>query len=295
MRKDNRVSINLEVSNKRLVLSPQIFHDNLHILPGLEIMLRLFVLFILCVMLLAGCRYWVLYKFADQFCHYDDYVQLQFEAASPAPVLEIAFLEPVLDRHILLRYLNAAPFLSHYSDAPLISRDYFAIVPLAQADRKTLEPFEFSAGYHPLGAHVLLKDARLDTRLSSLFPPALVEPILRSICSDDYDLSREQLDMRFQLPSLDQSSLPSRQQIEAIMGQADKAKPGKADKAMLAYQFDFLLKDAQGQWQKQIKPILLEFSFDQVGQLKHIHIDYFKYRYWLDIESRSGRLLVIRN
>ena len=258
-------------------------------------MLRLLVLFILCVMLLAGCRYWVLYKFADQFCHYDDYVQLQFDAASSAPVLEIAFREPVLDRHILLRYLNAAPFLSHYSDAPLISRDYFAIVPLAQAGRNTPEAFEFSAGYHPLGRHVVLQDARLDARLSSLFPPALVEPILRSICSDDYDLSSEQLDMRFQLPSLDHTSLPSRQQIEAIMGQATQVNQAKADSFMLSYQFDFLLKDAQGKWQNQEKPILLEFSFNQSGQLKHLHIQYFKYRYWLDIESRSGRLLVLRN
>jgi hypothetical protein len=245
-------------------------------------------------MLLSGCRYWVLYKFADQFCHYDRYVELQFDEANAAPELQIHFLEPVLDRHILLRYLNAAPFLSHYSDTALISRDHFAFMPVAQAGSKTLAPFEFSAGYHPVGRHVLLKDAYLDARLSSLFPPALVDPILRSICSDDYDLSSEQLDMRFQLPSLDHTSLPRRQQIEAIMGQANETNSPTADKQMLAYRFDFLLKDAQGNWQKQEKPIILEFSFDKVGQLKHIHIDYFKYRYWLDIEAANGRLLVIR-
>lgn len=255
---------------------------------------RLLNIFILCLTLLTGCRYWVLYKFADQFCHYDRYVELQFDKASPAPELQIGFLEPVLDRHILLRYLNAAPFLSHYSDTALISRDHFAIMPLAQPDSKTLEPFEFSVGYHPVGRHVLLNDARLNARLSSLFPPALVEPILRSICSDDYDLSSEQLDMRFQLPSLDQSSLPSRHQIEAIMGQSNQANPENADQVMLAYRFDFLLKDPQGKWLTQEKPITLEFSFDQAGQLKLIHIDYFKYRYWLNIDTRSGRLLVIR-
>jgi hypothetical protein len=252
-------------------------------------MLRFLFLILLCFSLLTGCRYWVLYKFADQFCDYDQYVELGQSQHENTIHLQIRFLEPVLDRHILLRYLNAAPFLSHYDDKAVISRDEFAFRPVAEEHSALSEVFTFSAGYHALDGHALLASAQLDAHLSRLFPPALVEPILRSICSDDYDLSNKQLDMRFRLANLDKANLPERSQIEAIMGKAQSI-----DEKGHAYHFDFLIKDQEGRWQPQQKPIILVFRFDISGKLEAMHIDYFMYRYWLDIESASGRLLVLR-
>lgn len=253
-------------------------------------MQRLLVLMILLTALVSGCRYWVLYKFADQFCDYDRYVALNLDLTLSKPSLEILFQEPVLDRPILLRYLHAAPYLSHYQENAVISRDDFAFAPLTDQQTIIEEPFTFSAGYHALQRTALLSDARLDPRLSSLFPPALVDPILRSICSDDYDLSDEQLDMRFQLVKLDKDNLPQLSQLEAILGKAHSI-----NEQGHAYHFDFLLKDQQGYWQPQHKPVTLVFRFDPSGKLLAIHIDYFKYRYWLDIATQSGRLLVLRN
>lgn len=253
-------------------------------------MQRLFVLIILLTGLVSGCRYWVLYKFADQFCDYDRYVELQLSNLAAQPELQIQFHEPVLDRPILLRYLHAAPYLSHYHENAVISRDYFAFAAIRDNQLNTDEPFIFSADYHTLQRIALLSAARLDPRLSTLFPPALVDPILRSICSDDYDLSDEQLQMRFRLTNLDTANLPQRSQIEAIMGQANAV-----DGLEHAYHFDFLIQDHLGQWQAQQKPVILTFRFDLAGKLLSIHIEYFKYRYWLDIVSASGQLLVIRN
>ena len=159
-------------------------------------MARLFFLLIFCSLVLSSCRYWVLYEFADQFCELEEYVEISWDSKADNNQVKIGFNEPVLSRSILLRYLNAEPFYSlnqPFLDTKklLLSEDSFAFRQTHLRPNDSSEPFQFKIAYHPLDEHSLLKSAYLDSKLSELFSPTLVEPILRSLCSDDYDLILE--------------------------------------------------------------------------------------------------------
>tara|TARA_R110002167_G_scaffold76592_7_gene213309 strand:- start:259 stop:987 length:729 start_codon:yes stop_codon:yes gene_type:complete len=240
-----------------------------------------------------------LYEFAEQFCSFEDYVATSWHNEEANKQVKIGFNEPVLNRNILLRYLNAEPFDSIHkpylnTQKTVLSEDKFAIRQSYLVSDTKLEPFQFRLGYHPLSEHMLLESAYLDSKLSQLFSPALVEPILRSLCSDDYSLSLKQLDMRFSLSSLPKQSLPSREELIRVFGKAEEITIGSSDEQSLRYEFDFLTQDKQQNWQAQQKPITMLFSFDARNQLKGLYIHYHKYSYWLDVEHLSGRLLVIR-
>lgn len=256
-------------------------------------MSRLLIVLLFCSLSLSSCRYWVLYEFAEQFCEFEEYLAISWHQTAPNKQVKITFNEPVLNRSILLRYLNAAPFETK-REQTLTSEDLFAIRQTHNKPDKLAEPFQFSLGYHPLDDHALLEDAYLNPELSKLFSPALVEPILRSLCSDDYDLSLKQLNMRFSLSTLPKRSLPSVQQLIAVFGKAEETIIDISGEQSLRYEFDFLTQDTQQRWQAQQKPITMLFSFDKQGQMKNLYIHYHKYSYWLDVENLSGRLLVIR-
>ena len=263
-------------------------------------MTRLLVLLILCSLALTSCRFWVLYDFAEQFCEFEKNIAISWNDEVDSRQVKISFLVPVLDRNILLRYLNAEPFDSlkeQYSSLQKmrIPEDKFAIHQTHILSENIPNPFQFKLRYHPLDEHVLLESVYLDSRLSQLFTPTLVEPILRSLCSEDYDLSLKQLDMRFTLSALPKRSLPSLQQLITVFGKAEKMITEVSGEQILSYEFDFLTQDKQQHWQAQQKPIIMRFAFDAQSQLKNLYIHYYKYSYWLDVENLSGSLLVIRH
>jgi hypothetical protein len=274
-------------------------------------MTRLFVLLILCTLALSSCRYWVLYEFSEQFCEFEEYVTTSWHDVTTNLAtnrqVKINFIEPVLDRKILLRYLNSEPFESlneqhSRTQKTTLSEDKFAIrqthtIPRIApeiAPENMSEPFQFKLTYHLLDEHLLLETSFLDSKLSQLFSPPLIAPILRSLCSDDYDLSLKQLDMRFTLSTLSKPSLPSLHQLTGVFGQAEEIIIDTSGEQILRYKFDFLTQDKQHRWQSQQKPITMNFGFDSRNQLKNLYLHYYKYSYWLDIENLSGRLLVIR-
>jgi hypothetical protein len=241
-----------------------------------------------------------LYEFAEQFCEFEEYVAISWLNTSANRQVKISFTEPVLSRTILLRYLNAEPFESinkPYLEnrKSVLSEDSFAIQQRQLLRHDSSEPFQFKLAYHPLGEQVLLESAYLDSKLSQLFSPTLVEPILRSLCSDDYDLSLKQLNMRFSLSALPKRSLPTQQKLIAVFGKAEETIVEVSGEQTLRYEFDFLAQDKQQNWQIQQKPITMLFGFDSHSQLKTLYIHYHKYSYWLDVENLSGRLLVIRH
>tara|TARA_R110001599_G_scaffold117215_4_gene285365 strand:+ start:1961 stop:2758 length:798 start_codon:yes stop_codon:yes gene_type:complete len=264
-------------------------------------MARLFILLIFCSLALSSCRYWVLYEFAEQFCELEEYIPISWINEPENRQVKIGFNEPVLDRSILLRYLNAEPFESvnkaYLNTQKLfLSEDSFAIRQTHFLPAGSAAPFQFKLAYHPIDEHVvLLESAYLDSKLSQLFSPALIEPILRSLCSDDYDLSFKQLNMRFSLSTLPKQSLPSLQKLITVFGQAEETIVDDTGDQTLRYEFDFLTQEKQQSWQVQHKPITMLFGFDSHSQLKNLYIHYHKYSYWLDVESLSGRLLVIRS
>ena len=263
-------------------------------------MTRLFVLLMFCCLSLTGCRYWVMYEFVEQFCTFEEYIGISMDDKLDSGQVKIQFHEPVLSRSILLRYLNAQAFQSLYTEnlstqMTMPSKDIYAIRRLHTEPGKLAEAFRFELTYHPLDKHALLESAYLDAKLSQLFSPALLEPMLRSLCSDDYDLSLKQLDMRFSLSSLSKPSLPSRQELISVFGETQDIIIGVKGEQTLRYEFDFLARSEQLVWKTQGKPISMRFSFDSQNQLKNLYIHYYKYSYWLDLESLSGRLLVIRH
>ena len=262
-------------------------------------MTRLCIVLILCGVSLSACRYWVLYEFAEQFCEFEEYLAIDWQGDEKNKQVSIQFNEPILERDILLRYLNAEPFLSINkrtvsTKKTFIADDKFAIQQTDSVTKKTADIFKFNLTYHSLDEHSLLESAYLDSKLSQLFSPALVEPILRSLCSDDYNISLKRLDMRFTLSALPKRSLPTRQHLITIFGQADETIVETSGEQTLSYAFDFMAQDRQQIWQPQHKPISMLFGFDAQGQLNNLYIHYHKYSYWLDVETLSGRLLVIR-
>jgi Fe-S cluster assembly iron-binding protein IscA len=101
--------------------------------------------------------------------------------------------------------------------------------------------------------------------------------------------------MRFSLSTLPKQSLPSLQKLITVFGQAEETIVDDTGDQTLRYEFDFLTQEKQQSWQVQSKPITMLFGFDSHSQLKNLYIHYHKYSYWLDVESLSGRLLVIRS
>ena len=262
-------------------------------------MLKFIALALTCLISLSGCRYWVLYEFAEQFCEFEQFITVSLEDHTHASQVKIDFHEPVLNRHILLRYLNAQPFKSEvtYSKAngkPSFIHDEFAIHQSNIKGEKASEPLHFKLTYYKLNEHALLEKVYLNESLSTLFTPALIEPILRSLCSEDYDLSLKRLDMHFYLTSLPQQSLPSLSTLESIFGPAEETILDAHNRHTLRYEFDFLLQDTSKTWQPQQKPIVMLFSFNEENKLKRLYIQYHKYTYWLNIDTLSGRLLVKR-
>ena len=100
--------------------------------------------------------------------------------------------------------------------------------------------------------------------------------------------------MHFHLTSLPQHSLPSLGTLESIFGPAEETILDAHNGYTLRYEFDFLLQDTPKTWKPQQKPIAMLFSFNEENQLKRLYIQYHKYTYWLNIDTLSGRLLVIR-
>jgi len=253
-------------------------------------MLRNLILLFSFLFVFSGCRYWSLYKFGDQFCEYDEHVKVSLQADA----LSIDFLDPVLPRNVLLRYLHAQAFQTSYkAENEAVRSDLFRI---RRTEYMAANPFSFEVTYALDGETPVLRNAILDPALSQLFGPALTEPILQSICSDDYDLSLKRLDMRFVLKNIQSQDLPDKLSLESVFGNAARVEYGIDKQPTLHYQFDFMRGDNSARDNVyQNRPIQFAFGFDKKSKLVNLHILYHKYDYWLDFETLSGRLIVVRN
>lgn len=242
------------------------------------------VLLALALFTLNGCRYLELYRFSEQFCHFEEYISITPESTGTV----INFHEPVLKQALLLRYLGAAPFQgtkTNDNDTP--PSDIFLIATPLNNKR-----FMLTTNYHTLDEHKLLKSGKLDSQLSAVFSPKLIENILLSLCTEDYDLSTTRLEFRFKLNSLLEINLPSRQLILDTFGSRDNdGSSGGDNSSSLNYQLAFVNKLDEYQTHK----INLKFDFDSKLMLKRIGIQYFKYDYEIDLAQKKGRLVVTRN
>lgn len=254
---------------------------------------RAIVFIVFISLLLSGCRYWSLYKFADQFCDFDEHVSVSQKSDNT----HIDFLDPVLPRTLLLRYLHAQPLSTTYKlegddNLAVALSDTFYIQRTYLESQKPV--FNFKLAYHLVDDTPLLSSGTLDARLSALFSPKMVEPILKSICSDDYDLSLSRLDMRFTLSGIDTKDLPDQKEFISVFGEPDANEAGAYKSTVYKYRFDFVQNKEIKNNVFQNRPIDFSFGFNHSGELLNLHILYYKYDYWLDFENQKGTLIVIR-
>jgi len=265
-------------------------------------MFRLLLSLLVILVTLSACRYWSLYRFADQFCHFDQHI----EVLSNQTQTQLAFAQPVLPQAVFSRYFKATPYqlrnkgteiLEHYR---FILREQENTTEKSTTEKSTRRtenaPFQVTTRYS-LGTDVpLLSGGALDPQLSLLFTSDFVRPILRAACTDDFDLSLSELDIRFQLSEVDAAIRPSREQFIEVFGAPIDHVIGNSNTDQeLNYRFDFILRQLNGLDHYQEKPIEMALTFVKSGALKTLKVDYLNYTFELDFETQTGRLLVIRH
>lgn len=243
-----------------------------------KVTLKVILVAALTLSLLSSCRYLELYRFSEQFCSFDKYISI-----TPSNTgTEVTFAQPTLKRELLLRYLGAKPFSSeehNYSDLFLITN----------SEKALNQPFSMQVSFHSLDDYKLLESGRLDSRLSSVFQPKLIQNILLSFCTNDYDLGTKRLEFRFKIDQDKTEALPTKRLIQDTFG-LTHPKITTINEA-LNYQLAFIDKSGALQHNK----VSLGFKFDQQAILERIHIQYYKYDYRLDLREGKGRLIVTRN
>jgi hypothetical protein len=241
---------------------------------------------------LSGCRYWELYRFSEQFCEFDNYIEL----SAPESGLNIAFNTPTLKRSLLLRYLGSLPVTTDINkqSAEKASIDSFII---ASKDTGSQKEFSFQLDYHVLNDTPLLKNASLDARLSKLFSPELVRPILLSFCTDDYDIERKQVELWFRLNDIVRETLPTIPKTLSVFGApVSQISDAQSQASSLSYRFAFLSKQGKAiEDNFQAKDINFTFTFDAEQILRTLHIRYYRYDYLIDFVASEGRLVVTRS
>lgn len=246
---------------------------------------------------LSACRYWELYRFSEQFCAFDEYINLHASSKG----LDIAFNTPTLKRSLLLRYLGSQPVSStvNIDSSNTEANDSFVITKTATSDR--IE-FSFQLDYHFLDDTPLLASASLAPSLSKLFSHELIRPILQSFCTDDYDISSKQVVLWFKINDIEPSTLPTQSKAISIFGKPTATTTNEHNQsASLSYDFSFLStrdeepQDEAKQDNLQANNIAFIFTFDAQQVLSKIHIRYYRYDYYIDFTTSEGRLVVARS
>lgn len=248
---------------------------------------------LLCIaLMLSSCRYWSLYRFADQFCAFDQHI----EVGQRLDRTRLDFIDPVLPQTVFARYFKAIPVTHERSHYHILERYLFkSLTSVPESLSGTDKHFELSALYSATSDKPLLMAGELGPALSRLFPPMLVSPILRAACSDDLDLSLSLLELRMQLPAISTELRPSRAMIMETFGAPSLEETDKPGVTTLSYQFDFVLKQLNGNDHLQNKPIRLSLSFDEQQALQALRVNYLNYQLWLDFAQQRAELRVIRD
>ena len=242
---------------------------------------------ILClVLLVSGCRYWSLYRFADQFCDYDAHIEVILNQHST----QIVFSDPVLPAPVFDRYFKAEPHQTSETDARTIHHYQLA----SQYD--TLQRhYALQVDYSRHSRQPLLAEASIGPALSAVFQPAFVEKILRSSCTDDIDLSLSEAMVRFVLLPIEESTMPTLQQMTKLFGPGLPSANTQIQQR--DYHLDFETKPgphSNSKMTTQNKPIFLRFTFSEQGTVTAITVDYLNYAMQLDFLAGTGYLHVIR-
>lgn len=250
-------------------------------MPLISNVVKVFTL--LCLLFqISGCRYWSLYRFADQLCHFDE----QIEVVSHLQETQIMFADPVLPVHVFDRYFKAAPYQINEAESR-ISKTYQL---LSRYD-STQRIYRLHADFSTNTRKPLLAEAAIDSSLSAVFKPAFVKAILRSSCTDDFDLSLSEIDARFVLLPISPNAMPNVDDLTALFGPGLPSNQQDTDQRH--YSLDFQAP-ATSLSLTQDKPVFLRFSFSQQGRLTQIDIDYLNYAMRLDFINHRGHLNIVR-
>lgn len=236
------------------------------------------IIVVLVALALSGCRYWSLYRFSQQFCDFDQHI----EVLEKDRRVGFHLIDPVLPRLVFTRYL-AAPEYFTVQDKYVLYDTYQ--IQSASDDRR----YSLFTHYHLGSQKSLMIAGELDTELSQLFPTVFVEPILRSFCAEDYDLSLSQLDARMTIEKLSPKVIPTKDAIVQEFGSPiSETSIGK--RSELVYTFYFVAQEET----LQSKPMIFTLEFQNTGNLSKMRVQYHKYDYRLDFEEYTAELKAIR-
>ncbi len=236
---------------------------------AMPVLSRLIVL-ALILSALSACRYIELYRFSKQFCDFDEYISVDKNIDKT----HVHFHTPLLSRELLLRYLGAQPLTASEG------RDSFTI----RSETNTNKTFSFQLNYHLLDTNPLLASAELDAALSRLFTQEFVIALLKSFCTEDYDIEDDFVHLRFQLDTIDHTALPSQADLASVLGH---------NKDGYNYRYEFVENDLSVSPDTN-KTVAFQFGFDADNQLQQLSIQYYRYDYHLDLHTGQGRLIVKR-
>jgi len=196
------------------------------------------------------------------------------------------FADPVLPVHVFDRYFKAAPYQINEAESR-ISKLYQLLSRYDSTQRIYRLHADFSANTR----QPLLAEAAIDSSLSAVFKPAFVEAILRSSCTDDFDLSLSEIDARFLLLPIPANAMPTVDDITTLFGPGLPSNRQQIDQRH--YSLDFQTPETSLPL-TQDKPVFLRFSFSQQGSLTEIDIDYLNYAMRLDFINSEGSLNIVR-
>ncbi len=240
---------------------------------------------------LGSCRYWSLYRFSHQFCEFDT----QIELASVVDQRVVHFIDPVLPRKVLLRYLRATPFTQTRLPYQRVDRFQLQRPDLPEGVSPDIA---FNLVYTPLDERLLVQSGSLLPPASNLFSIGLIDAVLRAACAEKVSLGWRQLDVELVLRDVHDSLRPSRFEIEALWGVSEQIDsdylPNEGSAYSHFYVFDFL-GDASSNRRLQGLPVHLAMDFDADAVLTRMHVRYLSYQLWLDFDQRHGRLLARRH
>jgi len=255
----------------------RIFRRNNHLFAD---PLRWLILFGFIIMV-SGCRYWSVYRFADQFCHFDQHIALEHYQG----LTHIQFANPVLPLPVFERYFKASA-ISRLKD------EQGEVLTYKLALQSTVEPreYEVRASFSGDKEHLLLASGNLDAQLSTTFTPAFIYDVLSSACGEELTFSSQHVTLNFSLPATVRDRRPSQKDIYTLFGKGLRHQATTSPKE--SYLFDFVSSDAQG---TQQKTIYLTVNYAPDGALDHLSVRYLNYALDLDLDALSGTLHVDRS
>ncbi len=244
--------------------------------------LRLCVLIILITSILAGCRYWSMLRFAQQFCAYDESMHVLMSGDQ----MRLEFFTPVLPEPVFTRYFKARPTHASILENQNLHHRY-----VLRNTAATAHSFSVYAEFTPVSNTYLLVSGQLDAPLSATFGKDFAQTILMAACTESPDLGLNTVSVPMQL-DMPPDALASAREIKKLF--SDHQARYDATTQTLQVTLDFMFMAEDQSLRSQERPVTLYFGFEH-ERWQTLYVNYDQYSLWLDFTEGRGLLHAIRN